>query len=324
MRYFLFITTLLLLASCSGQKSRPKPSTSIDWKEELFGVGLYGESLDSLNHVWYSFTIDSNAIGQIKGHPDFRFTLPYSIDGDTMIVDNHRFLYRYFDTLSDWRLRKKIFNDTSSFLISRQDSITFKIDKLDGHDLVPEQLFIQLSSQSVDPKFFHADIRTFTASFPSDFHLSSYYDSSFLLVYCNLCDSLPNTSKVLLNDRDREYIFSYINTLIKKRDDGKATDIVCTLGYGYDIQLAYDSLMYEYDNYSEFKVVPDYLHRYFENSVDTSRLQPYNNPHESFYLYIRERLHDYRKFPKGNDIVQKATLQEVPTGPPTEPIIVED
>lgn len=325
MKYIVLPLICYLLASCSGEKVHPKPPTSIDWKEELFGVGLLGESLDSLNYVWFSFDVHPNSIGQIEGHPDFRFRLPYTIDGDTIKLDNHRVLYYHFNSLEDWRVKKEVFEDTSSFIISRKDSLSFQLDKLSGHDLVPKQLFIQLSPQTVNPKFLHADIRTGFASSPSNFKLSTYYDTTFLIMDSWKFDDIQSERMVELNEVDQRYIFSYINTLIKKRDEGKATDVICTLGYMYDIELAYDSLMYKYDNLSEFKIVPDYLHLYFENTIDTSRLIPI--PEEDFYqehLYIKERYRDYINFPKGNDIIHKATVQEVPSGPPEEPIIIED
>ena len=309
---YIYITLLsLLLLSCSADHEieTHKP---INWEEELFGVGLYGTHPDSLDQVWYSFPMNKNALEPIEGQWRFNYQWSFKIKGDTLKVKN-LFFHDYLDTVN-WKKRRDVMEDSSSFVLSWLDSSYFKLNKIQGHKLVPEELFIRLSSSKLDPQFEHLEIRTNFASAPTDIKLFVFPDTAFHIMHCYFCDTLPDNSTTELKENEIEFIHSYINTLIKMRNSGRRSNAVCTLGYGYDMKLVYDSLVYEYDNLAIFSIVPDILHQYLSNTVDINRYSPLKVDEFDYRFFnVRERTQKYREYERGNDLVDTVTVQEIPS-----------
>jgi hypothetical protein len=317
---YISILSLFILGCSADRDNETESQKPIDWEEELFGVGLYGIHPDSLNQAWYSFPINENSIEQIEEHPLSRYKCPYKIQGDTLNMYN-RFFYHYLDTIN-WRNRESAINDSSSFIISKEDSSTFKLIKINGHILVPEILFIQLSSSKLDSSFQHLDVRTSFARAPSDIRLSVYQDTSFLIMKCFKCDSLPRRSIAQLNKEETAFVNRFINTLIEKRKEGRRANTVCTLGYSHDLVLVHDNLIYTYDNYTVIPILPDILHEYLSNTIDISRFSPFpEDMYNTDYLYINERYRKYIHFEKGNDLVDTATVQMIEELPEPKRII---
>lgn len=316
---YIYISILsLFLLGCSVDHENETKKT-INWEEELFGVGLYGTHPDSLDQVWYSFPINKNAVEPIERHPISQYKTPYIIKGDTLKMYN-QFFYEYLKITNRREQeaavlikRDSVMEDSSSFILSRLDSSYFKLKKIKGHTLVPEELFIQLSSLQLDPKFEHLEVRTGFASAPTDIHLSVYPDTAFLIMNCFNCDTLPERTVAQLEEDEIEFVHSFIKTLIKMRKKGHRSDYACTLGYGYKMTLAYDSLMYEYDNLSIFPVVPDILHQYLSNTIDITRFTPFpKDIYEHNYLYILERYRRHIRYYRGNNLVDTIP-QELPS-----------
>ena len=321
MKYFRISILSLFLLSCSADnENETEIQKPIDWEKELFGVGLYGTHPDSLDQVWYSFPINKNAVDPIERHPLSQYKTNYRIYGDTIKLHN-RLFYKYLrinnrreKEASVLIERDAVMDDSSIFVLSFIDSAYYKLRKINGFRLLPEAVFLSLSSTKIDPLFEHLEIRTGIANAPTDIKLFVFPDTAFHVMHCYFCDTLPNNSTAELKANEIEYIHSFINTLIKMRNNGRSSGAVCTLGYDYDMKLVYDSLVYEYDNLTIFSVVPDILHKYLSNTIDISRYSPLKvDVYDYRFLNVRERTLRYRDYDRGNDLVDTATIQEIPS-----------
>lgn len=311
MKYIYISILSLFLLSCSAD-NETEYQNPINWEEELFGVGLYGTHPDSLDQVWYSFPFNKNSIEPIERQSKFNYQWSFRIKEDTIKIEN-LFFHSYLNTISSLK-RRAVMEDSSSFVLNWLDSSYFKLNKIKGHPLVPEEFFLRLSSSKLDPQFEYLEIRTLFTSAPTDIKLFVFPDTVFHVMQCPFCDTLPDNSTTELKENEIEFIHSFINTLIKMRNHGRRSGAVCTLGYGYDMKLVYDSLVYEYDNLAIFPIVPDILHQYLSNTIDIGRYSPLQvDLYDYRFINVRDRTRRYRHYDRGNDLVDTAIIQEVPS-----------
>jgi hypothetical protein len=315
---YLYISILsLFLLSCSTdlENQTEKP---IDWEEELFGVGLYGTHPDSLNQVWHYYKSNSNSAGYInsKAKPSPSFY----IKSDTLIVQNNFFYY----LLEQDVLREDYF-DSSTFLLALTENNLFKLTKIEGHPAIPKMLFVQLSSKSINEQFQHLNIRTYFVSSPvTQVKLASYRDTSLLIFNSYQSDKTIGFGKVNVSAQDKKFINSFINTLIPLRHNGERTNIVCSLGAGYDMELIYDSLSFKYEELSITPVEPRILHDYFIYALDTSQFTATSNDLDDYkYLKKEYQKKGFRFYEKGNDLVDTATVQMIEELPETDTTLPE-
>lgn len=317
MRHLLFITSLLLLVNCSGQQEQSKPPTSIDWEEEFFGVGLYGNNPDSLNYVWSYHKINPNSFTQLKQKRKFRAQKSFYFDGDSISINN-RFYLQYLGDLKKIPNYPDYLEDSTLCLIEKYSNGLFLFRKLEEDSLIPDSIFLKMSSKEPHENFQNLEIHTGFAKSILDFDIALFKDTALIVADCYRCDSLDQ-SVVIPNQKDMEFLYMFANTLIQKRKAAKRTGIICTLGYMYDMVLRFDSLEYNYDNLCINRVPPDYVHSYFSNTLDSTRMITPSNEFDDFhYIYDAINKRGFLGFEKGNDI------GDYLTPPPEEPIIIEE
>ena len=318
MQYLLSIATLLILASCSEQEVQLKPPISIDWEEELFGVGFCGTNPDSLNSVWIYYKVNPNSVVQQKTKSELRAKGPAVIENDKITISNY--FYRQEIGIVEDRIRLREFLlDSTTSRIEWSSNGMIMLTKLDGDSLIPNKMYIKMSSKELRPNFQNLDFNTGFANAKFNYRVSLFKDTA-LVVAKRFSIRVNEQSLVIPNQKDLEFLHMFANTLVEKRNVASQSNIMCTYGYMYSMNLRYDSLEFNYDNLCTNKVVPDYVHSYFSNTIDSTQLIPTKKDFDdNHYIYDAVKERGFKGFEKGNDIGDYPTPP-----PPEEPIIITD
>lgn len=222
-----------MFLSCSKDHNKE----SIDWNEELIGIGFLYVHPDSLN-ILFSY----NENPPLKTYHEQEFFLKNTtLSGDTLNIPNYRInpLFKTRNTI------KADFDDSTYFRLEK-DSSHLTLIKVIGRNIVPDTLYFKKSPTSKPRSLNYFNVSGFDLS-------GSYFIEIFKEDSINVWLKGSNYrsyfyEQIEFNETDLSYINSFLNLAIKNRYETMRFENFSIQGASQKEIFVYNDSVFEYDD----------------------------------------------------------------------------
>ncbi len=246
---------LLFLYSCEIKSNASK----INWEKELIGVGYIGEKRDSLDILFSYYPFENNQPQLLNNL--FRF-YP-TIKGDTIIFPN----ILLEDFFRKMKIDEHIFNESSSFLISKTEGL-YKFSKIKGHKVIPNEIYYKKYPNQYPKHFKYQAYKGFDKWDNFEIEINGL-DSIKVYLYGSSFNPYVYEQETK-SSIDDLFIASYLNLVSENRYDTITLNGVCMNGFSTDEIFVFNDSVFRYSTYFSRYPNAEILLNYFRSKIDKS------------------------------------------------------